>query len=145
MELEQPTSLRCQYLSNRRFDIEEIPVLLFPSFPDLDGPAVRVPSSVHASSSDQVEAFDKPWGFGKFTLDRTAGVYLYPDPTAGAGDAVIVLEESGRTDWGERQGRCPWGPGHNGIRLAEMLQRWPDMVEKGVWGVGKYGVEGSWR
>ena len=53
--------------------------------------------------------FEQEWGFRKFTLDRRAGVYLYPNLVNGAGDTVVVLEESKLCDWGQRRGRCTVG------------------------------------
>ncbi|KAL8736925.1 MAG: hypothetical protein Q9181_002190 [Wetmoreana brouardii] len=107
MEGEPPSSPRRQWLPRRRFEREQIPVLLFPAFHSCNGPALRVPSPVPPGTQGNAQDFDKEWGFGKFTYDRLAGLYLFPSPEIGAADAVIVLEESGRDDWGQRRGRYP--------------------------------------
>ena len=62
----------------------------------------------------------------------------------GGGDGVIVLREDGNAGFGQRRGRCPWGPGYP-TRLAEMLEKWRTLVEDGTWRVGDEGVEGEWR
>ncbi|KAL9606634.1 MAG: hypothetical protein Q9179_000220 [Wetmoreana sp. 5 TL-2023] len=142
---EPPSSPRRQWLSRRRFQREQTPVLLFPAFHSCSGPAVRVPFPVPQSAQGNAQHFDKQWGFGKFTYDRLAGLYLFPSPEIGAADAVIILEESGRDDWGQRRGRCPWGPTSTGTKLANMLEKWKDSVERGIWRVREESVEGLWR
>ena len=145
VEGEPASSRRRQYLSRRRFTVEESPALLFPALRSPEGPTIRVPLPAPTKMQGIIGDFEQDWGFGKFTLDRRAGVYLYPDPYVGAGDAVVVLEESGLCDWGERHGRCTWGQGHNGVQLAEMLDKWRELVESGVWQIGEMGVVGNWR
>lgn len=145
IEGEPSSSQRRRYVSRRGFTVEESPALLFPALRSLEGPAIRVPLPAPAEMQSVIRGFEQDWGFGKFTLDRRAGVYLYPDPLVGAGDAVVVLEESGLCDWGERRGRCTWGQGHNGVKLAEMLDKWRELIEGGVWQIGEFGVVGDWR
>lgn len=143
VENEPASSTRRQWLSRRQFPREQTPVLLFPSRNPPNGFANRVP---YPAQCEAAPGFDEQWGFGKFTLDRRAGVYLYPDPYAGAGDAVILLEEDGRDNWGTRMGwRSPWGLAANGVKLAEMLGMWRERIESGVWEVGEEGVVGVWR
>ena len=145
IEGEPSSSRRRQYLSRRRFTVEESPALLFPALRFPEGPAIRVPLPAPAETQGDMIGFEQDWGFGKFTLDRRVGVYLYPDLAVGAADAVVVLEESGLRDWGERQGRCTWGLGHNGLKLAEMLDKWRELIESGIWQIGEMGVIGDWR
>ncbi|KAL8688562.1 MAG: hypothetical protein Q9218_005560 [Villophora microphyllina] len=137
-------SRRRQYLSRRRFEQEEIPVPIFPAIrysAERQGEAVRVPPN----PAPPAEAFDQEWGFGKSTFDRLARVYLNPQEEVGSGDTVVVLEGSGRDEWGEVEGRCPWGPSVKGTRLAQMLGMWREYIESGAWGIGNEGVEEEWR
>ncbi len=141
VEGEPNSSARRRWINDRRFEPEQIPVLLFPAL--TPGREEEQPNRV-ADPAPGAADFDKEWGFGKFTLDRRAGLYLFPHPEAGAGDGVIVLKEDGNDDFGQRRGRCPWGPGYP-TRLAEMLEKWKNLVEDGTWRVGEEGVEGEWR
>lgn len=145
IENEPPSSPRRQYLARRRgvFDIATTPVLLFPFVdPSSTTQPLRVIEPIPPGTAER--SFDAEWGFGKFTLDRRAGVYVYPHPESGGGGSVVVVEGSGRDDWGQWGGRCPWGPG-SPARLAEVLGRWKGLVEDGSWRVGAEGVEGGWR
>ena len=141
VEREPTSSSRRTYLTRARSEPEQIPTLLFPA---IEYSKMDRHTKVVDPTEGEAEHFDKDWGFGKFTLERRAGVYLYPHPEVGVGDGVVVVEESGRDDWGQRRESCPWGPGYP-TRLAEMLGRWKEMVESENWGVGKEGVVGGWR
>ncbi|KAL8887508.1 MAG: hypothetical protein Q9215_004930 [Flavoplaca cf. flavocitrina] len=141
VENEPTSSSRRTYLTRARFEPEQIPSLLFPAIePSKTDRHTRVVDPTEGEADD----FDRDWGFGKFTLGRRAGVYLYPHPEVGGGDGVVVVEDSGRDDWGQRTERCAWGPGYP-TRLVEMLGMWREMVESGSWGVGAEGVVGWWR
>ncbi|KAI4158066.1 MAG: hypothetical protein LQ342_007796 [Letrouitia transgressa] len=141
---EPASSPRRQYLARRFFSETETPVLLFPALS-----LAQVP----LRGGNVREEFDQEWGFGKFTIDRRAGWYLYPQPEAGAEDVVVVVREDGACEssgqggegrWGlggYRGTRCPWGPGYEGVRLSELLREWKGKVEAGEWGVGVAGVE----
>lgn len=99
---------------------------------------VRVPADVSRHTDGGINAFDKPWGFGKATVDRRAGLYTsWADERDG--DLVQLVCPSGRTDAGSFVGRCPWGPDRL-PQLAEVLGHWADLVEDGVWAVGNDGV-----
>ncbi|KAL9607542.1 MAG: hypothetical protein Q9167_007555, partial [Letrouitia subvulpina] len=78
---EPASSPRRQYLSRRFFSETETPVLLFPTLS-----LAQVPSR----GGNVKEEFDQEWGFGKFTIDRRAGWYLYPQPEVGAEDVVVL-------------------------------------------------------
>ncbi|KAL8881186.1 MAG: hypothetical protein Q9192_007851 [Flavoplaca navasiana] len=141
VEGEEPESARRMYIQRHRFEPGQIPTLLFPA---IESSKTDRHTRVVDPTEGEAEHFDTDWGFGKFTLGRRVGVYLYPHPEMGGGDGVVVVEESGRDDWGQRSERCAWGPGYP-TRLAEMLKRWKEMVESEYWEVGKEGVVGGWR
>lgn len=89
--------------------------------------------------------FDGPYGYGRFTVGRRAGLYTeWADERDG--DLVRLVCPSGRMDavefGGGGGGRCPWGYDRS-PRLAEVLGHWADLVEEGVWAVGEDGVEGG--
>lgn len=87
--------------------------------------------------------FDRPWGFGKFTLNRHAGLYIVAE--ASFADAVRLITPSGLADAGDFRGRCPWGE-MRPPRLAEILAHWASLVESGSWTVSEDGVSdaGDW-
>lgn len=91
-----------------------------------------VPEDVGQHTDLNINAFDRPWGFGKFTVARQAG--LYTDLGDLDGDLVRLICPSGRTSSCEFTGRCSWGPSRS-PRLAELLNHWPSLVEDGVWAV----------
>ncbi|KAL9636444.1 MAG: hypothetical protein Q9204_002262 [Flavoplaca sp. TL-2023a] len=141
VEREPTSSSRRTYLTRARFEPEQIPTLLFPA---IESSKTDRHTRVVDPTEGEAEHFDKDWGFGKFTLGRRAGVYLYPHPQVGGGDGVIVVEESGRDGWGQSKGRCPWGPSYPN-RLVEMLGMWREMVKSGSWVVGEEGLVSGWR
>ncbi|KAK4157099.1 hypothetical protein C8A00DRAFT_12038 [Chaetomidium leptoderma] len=101
---------------------------------------VQVPADVSRYPDlDDVNSFDKPYGFSKATVGRRAGLYTsWADERNG--DLVQLVCPSGRTNAGVFGGPCPWGP-DRGPRLAEVLGHWANLVEDGVWAVGEDGVE----
>lgn len=143
---ESASSPRRQYLSRRFFSETQTPVLLFPALS-----LAQVP----LRGGNVREEFDQEWGFGKFTIDRRTGWYLYPQPEAGAEDVVVLVREDGACEssrqggegkWdmeGYRGTRCPWGPGYEGVRLSELLREWKEKVEAGAWRLGVVGIEGE--
>jgi hypothetical protein len=99
---------------------------------------VRVPVDVDRHPDVGINSFDKPWGFGKATVDRRAGLYTsWSDERDG--DLVQLVCPSGRTDASVFAGACLWGSDRL-PRLAEVLGHWADLVEDGVWAVGRDGV-----
>ncbi|MCJ1252012.1 hypothetical protein MMC30_009250 [Trapelia coarctata] len=114
-------SQRLHTISSRNLQQEDlIPSLLFPS-------ATTVDTSVDY--------------FGNFLLQGRAGLYIVPD--MGWGDAVTVVNgEGNREAFEHTPRRCPWGPGRGAV-LAEVLQRWTELIEDGTWGVDENGVTGG--
>ena len=98
-----------------------------------------IPADVSHVSDLDISSFDKPWGFGKATVGRRAGLYV-AWANERDGDLVQLVCPSGRTRAGEFGGPCPWGPSRL-PRLAEVLGHWANLVEDGVWAVGEDGVE----
>ncbi len=98
-----------------------------------------VPADVSHVSDLDISSFDKPWGFGKVSVGRRAGLYV-AWANERDGDLVQLVCPSGRTKVGEFGGPCPWGPSRL-PRLAEVLGHWASLVEDGTWAVGEDGVE----
>lgn len=98
---------------------------------------------VAESVPQQHPDFDRPWGFGKFTLNRHAGLYIIAE--ASYADVVRLVNPSGMADAGDFRGRCPWGDVRP-PRLAEILAHWASLVESGSWTVSEDGVSdaGDW-
>lgn len=92
-------------------------------------------TSRHANIN--IQSFDKPWGLGKFTVGRQAGVYVIPETTDS--DTVHLVTPSGLPTAGDFRGRCPWAESRP-PRLAEILSHWASLVEGGVWAVAADGV-----
>ncbi|KAH6841068.1 hypothetical protein B0I37DRAFT_419042 [Chaetomium sp. MPI-CAGE-AT-0009] len=117
--------------------------LLLPSV-GIGSTPVHVSADVKGHLDPDVNCFDEPYGFGKATIGRRAGLYTsWADERDG--DLVQLVCPSGRTNAGVFGGACPWGP-DRGPRLAEVLGHWANLVEDGVWKVGEDGVEeeGAW-
>jgi len=114
-------SQRVRTIRSRNLQQEDlIPSLLFPS-------AIAVDTSVDY--------------FGNFLIQGRAGLYVVPD--MGWGDTVTVVDGEGtREAFEHTPRRCPWGPGRATV-LAEVLQRWTELVEDGTWGVDENGVKGG--
>lgn len=101
-------------------------------------PAERpVQSDTSRHPDPDVRSFDKNWGFGKFTVDRRAGLYVIAE--VADGDSVRLITPSGQAAAGDFSGRCPWGE-RRPPRLAEILAHWASLVETGAWQVGADGV-----
>ncbi|KAK3307737.1 uncharacterized protein B0T15DRAFT_374495, partial [Chaetomium strumarium] len=80
-----------------------------------------------------------PFGFGKATVGRRAGLYTsWADEWDG--DLVQLVCPSGRQNAGVFSGPCPWGPSRM-PRLAELLGHWANLVEDGAWCIDADGVE----
>ncbi|KAK4233040.1 hypothetical protein C8A03DRAFT_39277 [Achaetomium macrosporum] len=111
--------------------------LLLPSLAG-DKP-VKVPADMSRVPDPEINSFDKPFGFGKATVGRRAGLYTsWADERDG--DLVQLVCPSGRTNAGVFSGPCPWGPSRL-PRLAEVLGNWANLVEDGVWAVDADGVK----
>lgn len=85
----------------------------------------------------QLQDFDRAWGFGKFTVNRRAGLYIVAEVSDVA--VVRLINPSGLSDAGDFTSRCPWGDGRP-PRLAEILAHWASLVESGRWSVAVDGV-----
>ncbi|KAJ4386282.1 hypothetical protein N0V93_009175 [Gnomoniopsis smithogilvyi] len=85
----------------------------------------------------EVQSFDKEWGFGKFTVNRRAGLYILAQLFDS--NTVRLINPSGISNAGDFTGRCPWGE-KRPSSLAEILDHWALLVESGAWGVGADGV-----
>lgn len=120
---EDPDSRRLAWISE--VEPDEYPCLLFPSDDTVPRPA-----------SDP--KFDKDWGFGRFTVDRRAGLYI--DTDAAFGDGVQFVEPQGRTTtFSSSALHDAFGPARS-PSLAGVLGEWEDMVRDGTWTVDEDGV-----
>ena len=106
--------------------------LIFPA----DG-AVLPPADLARSPNFEISTFDKPWGLGKFTVNRMAGLYLELDHVHG--DVTQLIGQSGSTSTCKFSSRCPWGPSRS-PRLAELLRHWKSLVEVGNRSVNENGI-----
>lgn len=104
--------------------------LLLPAGKPVDGGTSRSPNA-------DIQSFDKPWGLGKFTVGRQAGLYVIPESINS--DAVHLITPSGLSTVGDFRSRCPWAESRP-PRLAEILSHWASLVESGRWGVAADGV-----
>ncbi|OBT42048.1 hypothetical protein VE00_07418 [Pseudogymnoascus sp. WSF 3629] len=102
-----------------------------------------VPQDVSQNSEFDIKSFDEGWGYGKFTVNRRAG--LYTEPGSIDLDAVRLIANSGLPTACQFDGRCPWGPSRS-PRLLEVLYHWTSLVENGIWKVDADGVadDNSW-
>ncbi|KFY43925.1 hypothetical protein V494_01746 [Pseudogymnoascus sp. VKM F-4513 (FW-928)] len=96
-----------------------------------------VPRDVSRNSDFDIKSFDEQWGFGKFTVNRHAGLYTDPDSTHS--DGVRLLANSGLPAAFQFHDRCPWGPSH-APRLSQVILYWTSLVENGTWSVDADGV-----
>jgi hypothetical protein len=117
---------------------EDWVTLLLPSLCG-DKRPVTVPADVSRVPDLEINSFDKPFGFGKATVGRRAGLYTsWADERDG--DLVQLVCPSWRQNAGVFSGPCPWGPTRM-PRLAELLGHWANLVEDGVWEVDANGVK----
>lgn len=83
--------------------------------------------------------FDKPWGYGRYTIARTAG--LYTDFLRENADATLMVTAEGKTD--RQPVGCgyprPWGH-HRSLTFAEMFDLWTHYVTEGIWEVAIDGI-----
>lgn len=96
-----------------------------------------VPRDVSQNSDFNIKSFDEDWGYGKFTVNRQAGLYTEPDSIDS--DVVRLIANSGLPTARQFNGRCPWGPSRS-TRLSEVLLHWGSLVENGTWTVDADGV-----
>ena len=111
-------------------DEEDWTNLLFPA-------SSTVSPGVSQNSDFDIKSFDEDWGFGKFTVNRRAGLYTEPgsiDP-----DVVRLIANTGLPTAWQFDGRCPWSPSRS-PRLSEVLFHWASLVENGTWKVDADGV-----
>lgn len=104
--------------------------LLFPAGKTVDQHTSR-------RANIDIQSFDRPWGLGKLTLGRQAGLYVIPETTDS--DTVHLITPSGLSTAGAFSGRCPWAESRP-PRLAEILSHWGSLVESGAWAVAADGV-----
>lgn len=92
---------------------------------------------VSQNSDFDIKTFNEDWGFGKFTVNRRAG--LYTEPGSIDSDVVRLIANTGLATAFQFDGRCPWGPSRS-PRLSEVLFHWASLVENGTWKVDADGV-----
>lgn len=109
-------------------DEEDWASLIFPA-------SSSVPRDV--SQNFDIKSFDEDWGYGKFTVNRRAGLYTEPDSIYS--DGVRLIANSGQPTAFQFNGRCPWGPSRP-PHLSEVLLHWASLVEIGTWTVDTDGV-----
>ena len=81
---------------------------------------------------------DVSYEFGIFRLERRAGLYLQPDILKCSN--VLFVDGKGRTEAFQfRTLRCPWPP-IRGTILVLILEECQELIEIGVWEVGRKGV-----
>ncbi|KAJ8110245.1 hypothetical protein ONZ43_g5923 [Nemania bipapillata] len=102
-----------------------------------------VPQDVGNSTKPEINTFDQDWGFGKFTVNRQSGLYIMPD--VGNADQARFVADSGLCTAGEFRYPCRWGPSRE-PKLAEIFDRWAELVKEGIWTVEENGVstDHSW-
>ncbi|KAK7710160.1 hypothetical protein SLS64_003235 [Diaporthe eres] len=128
---EDPTAIRRSTpLGQEDPDDPEWASLLLPA-------GVPVDQHTSRSANIDIQSFDKPWGPGKFTVGRQAGLYVIPETTDL--DVVHLITSSGLSTAGDFSGRCPWAESRP-PRLAETLSHWASLVESGAWAVAADGV-----
>lgn len=113
------------------FPDDDFSSLLFPS-------DVTIPVNISSTSTEvDIQMFER--GIGRFTVGRRAGVYTdgFDDENA---DTVYLIHPSGRSRLMSFKTICPWDIGR-GPRLAEILQKWTELVETGTWDVDENGVK----
>lgn len=115
----------------RKYEDEELPCILFPSDRN-----VRL-CRASAACCNQ----GRSWDCGAKVDPSNSGVYLTPCGTMG--DGVTLVEHTGRVDSFQYRQQCPWGPGRR-MKLVELLMKWTELVETGVWEVGHDGVKGGY-
>lgn len=96
-----------------------------------------VPQDVSQSPHFETKSFDKDWGFGKFTVNRRAGLYTEPDDVNA--DSFRLIANSGLTTACQFNGRCPWGPSR-APRLSEIFLYWESLIKSDTWTVDADGV-----
>ncbi|KAI1734272.1 hypothetical protein F4680DRAFT_357676 [Xylaria scruposa] len=113
-------------------DDEDWPTLILPGIEP-------VSHDVGRSPNQDIQSFDKDWGFGKFTVNRQSGLYVMPDTLDS--DLVRFVASSGLCSACEFRPPCrwAWGPSR-GPRLAEVFDHWTTLVEDGTWMVDANGV-----
>ncbi|OBT55587.1 hypothetical protein VE04_03591 [Pseudogymnoascus sp. 24MN13] len=107
-------------------------------------PAIStMPQDVSQNPEFDIKPFDEDWGYGKFTVNRRAGLYTEPDLIDS--DVVRLIANSGLPTACQFNGRCPWGLSRS-PRLSEVLHHWASLVENGTWKVDADGVanDNSW-
>ncbi|MCJ1271798.1 hypothetical protein MMC22_011703 [Lobaria immixta] len=123
-------SSRGEYRRRGKDDCGEQSCILFPS-----DRSVRLCRASAACCNQE-----RSWEFSANAVPSNSGVYLTPCGTMG--DGVTFVEHTGRLDSFQYRGPCPWAPRRH-LKLVEMLAKWADLVETGVWEVGHDGVKGG--
>jgi len=75
-------------------------------------------------------------GMARYTVERMGGLY------SSHNDEVKFYDVGGGMNAFGFDRPCPWGQGR-GPKLSEVLTRWRELIEKGVWLVGPDGVMDS--
>ncbi|KAI9147049.1 hypothetical protein HJFPF1_13080 [Paramyrothecium foliicola] len=111
-------------------------------------PSLILPVAAHLGSitrdprppGDQF--FDKPWGYGRYTIARTAG--LYTGILREDGDTTLLITVEGKAD--DQPIRFafprPWG-NYRTLTFAEMFDLWAHYVTQGLWKIDEHGVATS--
>ncbi|KAF1815498.1 hypothetical protein P152DRAFT_187095 [Eremomyces bilateralis CBS 781.70] len=110
--------------------------------PDLNEVATLIPpaecSIPYPAGPDSADSE----GFARFTVARRAGLYTTPDAYCADGVKLVDSVGSSREILRYRPPHCPWGPNRY-PRLADILQKWAELVQNKVWVVDHDGVKTS--
>lgn len=132
MRSETPDAPRRHHISKIGLELDEWPSLIIPAAPSI-GPIPENPPP----PGDRF--FDKPWGYGRFMVARTAG--LYTDLLRENGDATLMVTAEGKTDRQPVRFAYPRPWGHDrSLTFGEMFDLWTHYVIEGLWEVGVDGV-----
>jgi hypothetical protein len=116
--------------------------LIFPSL-------TTIPSLEHLKQGDRGYEFEYSYqqnaqpgsGLSRYLVGRRGGLYSWTN------DEVKFFDREGGDDAFTYEKECPYDGRGRGPGLAEVLIRWRELIERGVWNVGQEGVveeEGWW-
>ena len=126
---EGPNSMRSRFELGEEDDEDWVSLIL---------PAVdTVPKEFPRNSNSDVKSFDKDWGFGKFTINRRAG--LYTDTDNVHSNAARFITSSGASTTHQFAARCLWGPSRP-PSFTNIFRLWTTFVRDGSWTVNQNGV-----
>lgn len=130
MRSETPDAPRRHHISKANLEPDAWPSLVIPATPNT-GPVPKDPPGDRG--------FDKSWGYARWVIARSAGVYTGLSHEDGDTTLMVTVEGGAHEQPVRFAHQRPWGHFRT-LTFAEMFDLWTHYVTAGLWEIGVDGV-----